>query len=80
MAARGAANLLGGRAIRRKLFGLASADIGKEFDPNRAVNHVYLPPHYVRNNPAQLIRCDAFLGSLGGDNVHKLVKFFCRGE
>lgn len=43
---RGAANLLGGRAIRYELFGLSAAELGADFDLVRLLNHGYLPPHY----------------------------------
>ncbi|MGH7805310.1 MAG: ATP-binding protein [Candidatus Binatia bacterium] len=53
---RGHANLLGGRAIRRELFGLVSSELGTAFDVTRAVNHGYLPRHYLSDTPRELIR------------------------
>ena len=53
---RGHANLLGGRAVRYELFGLVSNEIGKDFDVVRAVNHGYLPRHYISDRPERLIR------------------------
>jgi predicted AAA+ superfamily ATPase len=43
---RGHANLLGGRALRYELFGLVSAELGRELDLERLLNHGYLPRHY----------------------------------
>jgi uncharacterized protein len=43
---RGHANLLGGRAIRKNLFGLSAAEIGNSFDLTRLLNHGYLPRLY----------------------------------
>src|SRR3990170_391897 len=48
---RGQANLLGGRALRYEMHGLVSAELGGNFDLVRLLNHGYLPPHYVSNNP-----------------------------
>lgn len=53
---RGAANLLGGRALRHELYGLVSAEIGRDFDLERMVNHGYLPRHYLSRVPAPLLR------------------------
>ena len=41
------ANLLGGRAIRRELFGLSAAELGADFDLTRMLNQGYLPSHYT---------------------------------
>lgn len=43
---RGAANLLGGRALRKELHGLVSAEIGADFSLVRALNQGLLPNHY----------------------------------
>ena len=40
---RGAANLLRGRAMRYELHGLTAAELGREFDLDRMLNHGYLP-------------------------------------
>jgi predicted AAA+ superfamily ATPase len=53
---RGQANLLGGRALRYELHGLVSAELGDDFDLVRAINHGYLPPHYLDEAPAGRIR------------------------
>ena len=53
---RGAANLLGGRAVRHELFGLVSHEIGHEFDLVRMLNHGYLPRHYLSETPGRLLR------------------------
>lgn len=50
------ANLLGGRAIRHELFGLTSEEIGGGFDLVRALNHGFLPRHYLSDVPARLLR------------------------
>lgn len=52
---RGAANLLGGRAVRYELHGLTAAEIGKDFDLDRAVNHGYLPRIYLTDRPQRLL-------------------------
>ncbi len=51
---RGGGNLLGGRAIRRQLFPLVSAEI-EDFSLQRALDHGLLPPHYLANDPSPLI-------------------------
>ncbi|MEZ4814550.1 MAG: AAA family ATPase [Bdellovibrionota bacterium] len=40
---RGQANLLGGRALRNELFGLVSAELGKNFNLSALLNDGYLP-------------------------------------
>ena len=45
------ANLLGGRALRFELFGLASAELVRQFDLVRMLNHGYLPRHYLADSP-----------------------------
>jgi len=52
---RGRANLLGGRAIRYELFGFTSAELGKTFELDRALNHGYLPRIYLSNKPKRLL-------------------------
>jgi predicted AAA+ superfamily ATPase len=52
---RGAANLLGGRAVRYELHGLTAAEIGGGFDLDRAVNHGYLPRIYLSDRPQRLL-------------------------
>jgi predicted AAA+ superfamily ATPase len=53
---RGHANLLGGRALRHELFGLVSAELGADFDLERALNHGGLPRHYLEDDPRPLLR------------------------
>lgn len=52
---RGAANLLGGRAVRYELFGLTAAAIGKGFDLVRLLNQGYLPSLYLSDRPDRLL-------------------------
>ena len=52
---RGQANLLGGRALRYELHGLTAAEIGREFDLKRMLNHGYLPVVYQSDNPKSLL-------------------------
>lgn len=52
---RGAANLLGGRAIRYELHGLSASEIGVEFDLDRILNHGYLPRVYLAKRPSRLL-------------------------
>jgi uncharacterized protein len=52
---RGAANLLGGRAARYELHGLTAAEMGDDFDLDRAVNHGYLPRIYLSERPQRLL-------------------------
>ena len=56
---KGGTNLLGGRAIRKTLFPLVSAEI-PDFDLNRALNNGLLPRHYLSDNPANRIK--AYIG------------------
>ena len=52
---RGAANLLGGRAIRYELHGLSAYEIGRDFDLDRMLNHGYLPRIYQASRPARML-------------------------
>lgn len=56
---RGQANLLGGRALRRRLFPLVSSEIN-DFSLLRALNNGLLPPHY--NNPLGPQKLEAYVG------------------
>ena len=56
---RGAANLLGGRAVRYELYGLTADELGSEFDLSRMLNHGYLPRMYEADRPAR--RLDAYV-------------------
>ena len=53
------ANLLGGRAIRKTLFPLVSAEI-PDFDIEVALNNGMLPRHYLIKDPRQ--RLEAYVG------------------
>ena len=55
----GAANLLGGRALRYELRGLTSGELGDSFDLDRALNHGYLPRMYEARHPRRLL--DAYI-------------------
>lgn len=56
---RTSANMLGGRAIRKVLHPLVSAEI-PDFDLNKAINHGMLPRHYLIDNPQK--RLQAYIG------------------
>ena len=56
---RGQANLLGGRGVRRELYGLSAREIGAEADLVRLLNHGYLPSIY--DAPTPLPRLDAYV-------------------
>ena len=56
---RSGANLLGGRALKKTLFPLVSAEI-PEFDLIKAVNNGMIPRHYMINNPLERFR--AYIG------------------
>lgn len=56
---RAGANLLGGRAIRKILHPLVSAEI-PDFDLDKAVNQGMLPRHYLIDNPQK--RLQAYIG------------------
>ena len=51
----GAANLLGGRAVRFELFPLTSHEVG-ELDLVRALSHGLIPDHYRSAQPERLLR------------------------
>lgn len=52
---RGAANLLGGRAVRYQLHGLTAAEIGPGLDLDRLLNHGYLPRIFGADRPGRLL-------------------------
>lgn len=52
---RGAANLLGGRAIRYELFGLTAVELGADFDLDRILNRGYLPRMYLAERAGRLL-------------------------
>ncbi len=57
---RGAANLLGGRAVRYELHGLSAREVGGDFDLDRMLNQGYLPRIYQASRHARLL--DAYVG------------------
>ena len=56
---RGAANLLGGRAVRYELRGLTAGELGDAFSLDRMLNHGYLPRIYQAARPRRLL--DAYV-------------------
>jgi predicted AAA+ superfamily ATPase len=52
---RGAANLLGGRALRYELFGMTASELGTDFDLDRLLNRGYLPRIYVAERAGRLL-------------------------
>ena len=56
---RGAANLLGGRAIRYELHGLTANELGSEFNLDRMLNQGYLPRIYQAERPNRML--DAYI-------------------
>ena len=57
---RGHANLLAGRAWRRTMVPLSAAEIGDDFDLERALASGLLPPHYLSSHPVEDLR--AYVG------------------
>ena len=55
----GAANLLGGRALRFELHGLTAAELGDAFDLTQVLNHGYLPRMVEVARPTR--RLDAYI-------------------
>ncbi len=56
---RGAANLLGGRALRYQLHGLSASELGADFDLDRLLNNGYLPRIFQSRNAPRLL--DAYI-------------------
>ncbi len=56
---RGAANLLGGRAMRYELHGLSAGELASDFDLDRMLNHGYLPRIYGAARPNRML--DAYI-------------------
>ena len=52
---RGAANLLGGRALRYELSGLTAGELGSDFELDRMLNHGYLPRMYESARPRRML-------------------------
>jgi predicted AAA+ superfamily ATPase len=63
---RGGGNLLGGRAVRRELLPLVSAELD-DFSLERALNHGLLPPHYLSSDPRP--RLAAYVGNYLAEEV-----------
>ena len=55
----GAANLLGGRALRYEMRGLTAGELESDFDLDRILNHGYLPRMYESNRPRRQL--DAYV-------------------
>lgn len=60
---RGHANLLGGRALRRELFGLTAIELGQGFCLPELLNRGYLPNHLLHDNYRDRLRsyCSDYL-------------------
>lgn len=60
---RGHANLLGGRALRRELFGLTAVELGNAFDLEKILNRGFLPNHFENEDYADRLRsyCSDYL-------------------
>ena len=56
---KGAANLLGGRAIRYELHGITAAELGSDFNLDRLLNHGYLPQIYEASRAHRML--DAYI-------------------
>lgn len=56
---RGAANLLGGRALRYELHGLTAGELGKDFDLDKLLNRGYLPRIHASTRSRRLL--DAYV-------------------
>lgn len=56
---RGAANLLGGRAVRHELRGITADEAGEHLSLDRLLNHGYLPRIYRSDRPRRLL--DAYI-------------------
>ncbi len=56
---RGAANLLGGRALRYELQGMTAGELGIDFDLDRTLNRGYLPRIYTSSQHRRLL--DAYV-------------------
>jgi len=52
---RGAANLLGGRALRYEMHGLTATELGADFDLDRIVSQGFLPRVYESSRPQRLL-------------------------
>ena len=56
---KGAANLLGGRAVRYQLHGVSAGELGEGFELDRLLNRGYLPRIYTARRPNRLL--DAYI-------------------
>ncbi len=77
---RNGANLLGGRALRKVLHPLVSAEID-DFDLVKAVNNGMIPRHYMVNNPWERLR--AYVGvyleeEIRDESISRRLKSFTR--
>ncbi len=60
---RGHANLLGGRALKRELFGLTAHELGKDFQLEKMLNRGFLPNHFLHDDYEDRLRsyCSDYL-------------------
>jgi hypothetical protein len=58
---RGAANLMGGSAVRYALHGLTTAELAEDFDLDRLLNRGYLPAIYLAERPERAL--GAYVGA-----------------
>jgi predicted AAA+ superfamily ATPase len=60
---RGHANLLGGRALRRELFGLTANELGVDFDLEKILNRGFIPNHLMNADYPDRLRsyCSDYL-------------------
>jgi uncharacterized protein len=59
---KGHGNLLGGRALRRELFGLSANELGASFELERILNHGTLPRIHLSDRPRPLL--NAYVGTI----------------
>jgi predicted AAA+ superfamily ATPase len=60
---RGHANLLGGRALRRELFGFTAHELGHDFDLEKGLTRGFLPNHFLNDDYQDRLRsyCSDYL-------------------
>lgn len=60
---RGHANLLGGRALRREMFGFTALELGADFNLERILNRGFIPNHYLESDYQDRLRsyCSDYL-------------------
>jgi predicted AAA+ superfamily ATPase len=78
---RGAANLLGGRAVRYELFGLTAAELRTDFDLDRMLNRGYLPRIYAAERAGRLLTsyvADYLKEEVGAEGLVRNLPVFSR--